>query len=92
MCTAFNKFLSKTNMVSAFFILLCLCATTIVVVFSSSLFNDLAMLASVTASKAEVASSNNKIGAGFKMRCLALFVAFVHLITGFHLVQHFLSF
>ena len=57
---------SKTNIVSASFILLNLCATTIVVVFSPSLFNDFAMLASVTASKAEVASSNNKIGAGFR--------------------------
>ena len=37
-----------------------------VVVFSPSLFNDFDTLASVTESSAEVASSNNKIGAGFK--------------------------
>ena len=46
--------------------LLSLWATTIVVVFSLSLFNDFIILASVTASRAEVASSNSKIGAGFR--------------------------
>ena len=46
--------------------LLSLCATTIVVVFSLSLSNDFEIFASVTASSAEVASSNNKIGAGFR--------------------------
>ena len=46
--------------------LLSLCATTIVVVFSLSLSNDFEIFASVTASSAEVASSNNQIGAGFR--------------------------
>ena len=54
------------------------------VVFSPSLYNDFAMLASVTASKAEVASSNNKIGAGFRNARANAIRCFCPPIIGFH--------
>ena len=57
---------SKTKITSASSMVLSLWAMTIFVLVALSFFSDLAILDSVTASKADVASSNKSIGAGLR--------------------------